>query len=63
MVHIIWSRTIYNESHLKYFRVKTEIWKFENGNSKTIDPATTGGSFIYGIGIYAVDFDFCRKNY
>ena len=42
--------------------VETEVWELENENSMTINPAVTGGHYINGIGMYAVEYDFCRKN-
>ena len=42
------------------FSAETEVWELANGNNKVINP-TLSNNYRYGIGIYAVDFDYCRK--
>ena len=43
------------------FSASTEIWQLENGESKIVNPTLTNGDYIYGIGLFAVDFNFCKK--
>ena len=43
------------------FSAETEVWELSNGNNKVINPTLPSTHYRYGIGIYAVDFDFCRK--
>ena len=46
------------------FRLATEVWELENNNitaGKDIQPRLPDGDYRYGIGLYAVDFDFCSK--
>ena len=49
-----------------FFRIETEVWTHENGpllNTRswtTTRPSLPDGNYRYGIGLYAVDFDFCR---
>ena len=49
-----------------FFRIETEVWTHENGplldmgNWTTTRPSLPDGNYRYGIGLYAVDFDFCR---
>ena len=40
--------------------VETEVWRFADGENDIISPKLTG--FSNGIGLYIVDFDFCRDN-
>ena len=44
------------------FRAETEVWQLSNGNNKVINPTFSSGYYANGIGIYSVDFDYCRKN-
>ena len=37
---------------------ETEVWELENGENKVITPTL---SYHYGIGLYAVDFNFCSN--
>ena len=46
---------------MKFYSVETEVLDLATENSKIISPTLPAGEYIYGIGIYAVDFDFCRK--
>lgn len=39
----------------------TEVWELETGNNKIITPNLRSGDYIYGIALYAVDFNFCSK--
>ena len=41
--------------------VETEVLELETGNNMIISPTLLAGRYFYGIGLYAVDFDFCRK--
>ena len=40
---------------------ETEVWELENGKNEIIEPTLATGTHAYGIGLYAVDFDYCRK--
>ena len=40
-----------------FLSFETEVWELENGNNKVITP--TLSYYYYGIGLYAVDFNFC----
>ena len=44
------------------FSAETEVWQFPNGNNKIINPTLGTNTYRIGIGIYPVDFDYCRKN-
>merc|ERR1719197_165069 len=39
----------------------TEVWKLENGNNKTIEPTLPDNDYRFGIALYVVDKDFCKK--
>ena len=45
----------------------TERWVYEKGVNKTLSFGTTSqpslinGNYRYGIGLYAVNYDFCNK--
>jgi len=39
----------------------TEVWKLENGNNKIIQPFLPDEVYAYGIALYVVDKDFCKK--
>ena len=39
----------------------TEVWELDNGTNKTIEPTLPNGYYIYGIALYVVDKDFCKK--
>ena len=41
--------------------VETEIWEFNYGNKKVVDPTLPADDFAYGIGLYIVPFDFCTN--
>ena len=43
------------------FSAETELWQFSNGNNKVINTLRSA-DFIFGIGIYPVNSDYCRKN-
>ena len=50
----------YLKHFLKHFlSTETEVWELENGSSKVITPSLDG--YYYGIGLYAVDFNFCSN--
>ena len=40
---------------------ETEVWTMVNESNKTIKPSLQHMHYTYGIALYAVDFDFCRK--
>ena len=40
---------------------ETEVWNFETGHSKTIAPILPPGEFVSGIGLFAVDINYCTK--
>ena len=42
-----------------FLSFETEVWELENGNNKVITP--TLSYYNYGIGLYAVDFNFCSN--
>ena len=39
----------------------TEVWELENGNNKTIEPTLPDSAYAYGIALYVVEKDFCKK--
>ena len=41
--------------------VQTEVWDLETGFNKMINPILPNYHFAYGIGLFAVDFNFCQK--
>ena len=46
------------------FRLATEVWELETNSitaGRDIQPRLADGDYRYGIGLYAVDFDFCSK--
>ena len=46
------------------FRLATEVWELETNNiiaNRDIQHRLADGNYRYGIGLYAVDFDFCSK--
>ena len=45
---------------MKYFRsFETEVWALEDKSHKIINPTLT--NYYNGIGLYNVDFNFCKK--
>ena len=40
-----------------FLSFETEVWELENNDNKVIDPTLSG--YTAGIGLYAVDFNFC----
>ena len=42
------------------FRLRTEVWEFEKDEGIPTQPELSDGNYRYGIGLYAVDFDFCK---
>ena len=42
-----------------FFSFETEVWELENGDNKVL--TTTLKDYCYGIGLYAVDFNFCSN--
>ena len=54
----LFKSVIFNEF---LFSVATEIWELENGNNKIVNPTLTNYDYSHGIGLFAVDFDFCKK--
>ena len=46
----------------KFFRdLDTEIWEFETGNYRIINPSLREGEYAGGIALFVVDADFCKK--
>ena len=44
-----------------FLSIETEVWELESGNNKIIKPTLGGRVSVHsGIGLYAVDFNFCR---
>ena len=41
--------------------VETEVWTMANGTHKNISPSLPEKDYIYGVALYSVDFNFCRK--
>ena len=41
--------------------VETEVLELGTGNNMIISPTLLAKKYFYGIGLYAVDFNFCRK--
>ena len=39
----------------------TEVWEVENGNNKIIEPTLPDGRYDWGVALYVVDKDFCKK--
>jgi len=44
-----------------FLSLPTEIWELENGNNKLVNPIMTDNYYSEGIGLFAVDFNFCKK--
>ena len=42
-----------------FLSFETEVWGLENGSNKVINP--TLDFYSIGIGLYAVDFNFCSN--
>ena len=38
----------------------TEVWEFDNGNDKIIEPTLPDWHYSYGIALYVVEQDFCK---
>ena len=43
--------------------VPTEVWNFNNGDNKLIQPTLPGSKYCLGIGLYLVDANFCKKEW
>ena len=39
----------------------TEVWELENGTNKIIEPTLPDNHYAFGIALYVVDKDFCKK--
>ena len=39
----------------------TEVWELENGNNNIIQPTLPDADYMYGIALYIVEKDFCKK--
>ena len=46
---------------MKFSDVETEVWKMTNGENKTIAPSLPHMNYTYGVALYPVNFNFCRK--
>ena len=57
----LWSYLFYSAMKILTFpfSYETEVWGLENGSNKVINPTLYDYSF--GIGLYAVDFNFCSN--
>ena len=42
-----------------FLSFETEVWELESGDNKVISPTLT--NYYVGIGLYAVDFNFCSN--
>ena len=43
------------------FKIKTEIWDFNNSDTRTVDPNLPNGDYRYGIAIYLVPNGYCSN--
>lgn len=43
------------------FSAETEVWNFETGQMKTIEPTLPNDEYVDGIALYFVDAGFCDK--
>ena len=43
------------------YSVETEVLDLATENSEIIEPTLPAGEYVWGTGLYAVDFDFCKK--
>ena len=41
--------------------IGTEIWEFEAGDVKIIDPLLPDAEYLLGMALFVVDADFCKK--
>ena len=48
----------YEHSNI-FLSLETEVWELENDNNKVIDP--TLSDYYTGIGLFAVNFNFCSN--
>ena len=39
----------------------TEVWNFENGNNRLIQPTFPQNNYAVGTGLYLVDSDYCKN--
>ena len=44
-----------------FSRLYTDVFELENGNGKIIHPTLPDNDYAYGIALYAVEKDFCKK--
>ena len=56
--NIFWN---WNSIISKLFSAETEVWEFETGDNNIIGATLENNSYAYGIGLYTINFDFCRK--
>ena len=56
-----WLNYYFFENEFKLRAASTEIWDFENGSNRTIDPAVPGNDYVAGSGICLVPVEFCEK--
>ena len=52
-----------NLSCYHLFRLETEVWNYENQEdikNNTIKPVLLAGDYRYGVGVFAVDRNFCK---
>lgn len=55
-----------NENLIQYIKnkfsvIETEIWNFNNNDTRTVDPGLQKNRYGYGMGIYRVPTHFCRN--
>ena len=43
--------------------IPTEVWNFNNGGNKLIQPTLPNDKYYLGIGLYLVDANFCKKEW
>ena len=39
----------------------TEVWELVDENNKVITPSLANGQYAYGIALFPVNSDFCKK--
>ena len=54
---MIWPYNFSYEDSDFFISIETEVWELENGNNKVMTPILH--DYSYGIGLYAIDFNFC----
>ena len=44
-----------------FIRVMTELWEMETQQRRLIAPTLPHNAYAYGIGLFLVDIEYCRK--